>query len=473
MESVKDTGEVFDDINLKLNSIQDLPDGAGPIMFIKDFGDTSALMMTVASPKVGEVEVELRAREVELAIRELRSQIPVAAGSLVALAMVSSSEHSESYVRRKLDLLSRFLTERGLATGARLYSSPSLAVMDMETTADDQTLWAALEEFVAERFQHSEMNPDIWDPVLVRDPAETRAKLAGGTASKYTYRDLEAYTDEIARTLQTVPVVSKVTRWGVHKQSVFLEYSQERLASYGIQPWKIKEVLTARNIALPGGIMEFGGKNLIIDPSGEFKSEKELGDTIVSATGTGAGAYLRDLVDIERGYEYPPENLNYLTYRDANGQWNRTRAITLAVNMRAGEQIQGFSREVNAGLERVRPRLPEDLIIARTSDQPRQVQESVSLFMNSLYEAVILVVLVALVGFWEWRSALLMALSIPITLAMTFGMMEFLGIDLQQVSIASLIIALGLLVDDPVVANDAIRHELDQGQPRDVAAWMG
>src|SRR5262249_23111292 len=77
------------------------------------------------------------------------------------------------------------------------------------------------------------------------------------------------------------------------------------------------------------------------------------------------------------------------------------------------------------------------------------------------------------VGFWEWRSALLMALSIPVTLAMTFGLMQLAGLDIQQMSIASLIIALGLLVDDPVVAGDAIRHELAQGQPRDRAAWLG
>src|SRR5262249_34931691 len=88
-------------------------------------------------------------------------------------------------------------------------------------------------------------------------------------------------------------------------------------------------------------------------------------------------------------------------------------------------------------------------------------------------EAILLVVLVSLVGFWEWRSALLMALSIPITLAMTFGFMQILGLDIQQMSIASLIIALGLLVDDPVVAGDAIKRELAAGTNRTVAAWLG
>ena len=129
--------------------------------------------------------------------------------------------------------------------------------------------------------------------------------------------------------------------------------------------------------------------------------------------------------------------------------------------MRAGAADRRIRPQSSTrSLASVAPHLPADLVLARTSDQPRQVEENIDLFMGSLYEAVALVVLVSLIGFWEWRSALLMALSIPITLAMTFGMMAMLGIDLQQVSIASLIIALGLLVDDPVVAGDAIKRDL-------------
>ena len=93
--------------------------------------------------------------------------------------------------------------------------------------------------------------------------------------------------------------------------------------------------------------------------------------------------------------------------------------------------------------------------------------------MDALYEAIALVVLVSLIGFWEWRSAVLMAISIPITLAMTFGMMYMVGIDIQQVSVATLIIALGLLVDDPVVAGDSIKRALAEGYPSLVAAWLG
>ena len=101
------------------------------------------------------------------------------------------------------------------------------------------------------------------------------------------------------------------------------------------------------------------------------------------------------------------------------------------------------------------------------------MKELVSLLMDSLYEAIVLVVLVALVGFWDWRAAMLMAASIPLTLAMTFGIVHVLDIDIQQVSIATLIIALGLLVDMPVVAGDAIKRELGSGSPRELASWIG
>jgi multidrug efflux pump subunit AcrB len=193
----------------------------------------------------------------------------------------------------------------------------------------------------------------------------------------------------------------------------------------------------------------------------------------VGTTPSGAPVYLRDLVQISRSYELPPEFLNFLTWKDANGVWHRSRAVTVAVQMRDGEQIGNFGENVSAKLKTVRRYLPDDLILAHTSDQPLQVKEALELFMDALYEAIGLVIIVSLIGFWEWRSALLMAISIPITLAMTLGMMQVLGIDVQQTSIAAMIIALGLLVDDPVVAGDSIKNSLTAGHPGAIAAWLG
>ena len=264
-------------------------------------------------------------------------------------------------------------------------------------------------------------------------------------------------------------------RSGVLAEKIYLDYSQQRLAEYGVQLAASHQTLSSRNITLPGGVLEVENKNVRLDPSGKFETPKAIGDVIISnaSSASNSPVYLLDLVDISRGYDSPARYLNYFSWRDNAGNWHRNRAITLAVQMREGRQIAQFGKSVDERLAAVRNYLPDDLVIARTSDQPLQVKENFGLFMGALYEAILLVVIVSLVGFWEWRSAVLMAISIPITLAMTFGMMKVLGVDIQQVSIATLIIALGLLVDDPVVAGDSIKRGLAEGHPEVIAAWLG
>lgn len=480
-EDVEETGEIFDDIDLRLRNVSDLPEGAGPVMFMKDFGDTAALMLTVASPPVSEVEADLRSRELVRVIQELRakaSEAPKApkgeiSSDRVSLAFVFSHSVSPSLVRRQADLLAAFLKEKGMLAAPLVYAGPNLVVLDGRSEATSESLRQGVAAFALAKTHVSEISPDIWDAAVIRDPSEARATLLAVAGSKYSYRQLESYTDQIMRRLLNAPNVSKVSRWGVQQEAVYLEYSQERLASYAMDPWRLKDVLSARNVVSSGGMIEFAGQNILIDPSGRFTSEQKLGQTMIAASAGGGGAYLRDLVDMERCYRSPPENINYFMYKDKGGEWRRAIGVTLAVNMRHGHKINEFSEDVDAALAEVTSRLPEDLIMARTSDQPRQVEENVELFMEALRDAVWLVVLVSFIGFWEWRSALLMALSIPITLAMTFGMMHLMHMDLQQVSIASLILALGLLVDDPVVANDAIKRELALGHPPWVAAWLG
>ena len=473
VEGSFDVPKEFDDIKMKLDSIGNLPDGAGPIQFVKDFGDTAALMLTVASPKTSALEIGLRARALRAAMAEARAQAtPGNASPRVTIAHGLPTSIEPGAVRPPVDLFVEAATADGVLRDARVIEGPGFVAVDAATDADDAAVEAYVRRFLRDRLRASEMHPDAWTAIVVRGPADAEAKLAAVAGDKYTYRELDDYTDLITRTLKTLPVVSKITRSGLLDERVFLEYSQERLASYGVSPGSLRDVLAGRNITATGGILEIGGKNLTIDPSGEFKSEQDIGQVLVP-TSNGRAVYLRDLVDVGRGYASPPSYLNFFGTRGADGEWRRSRAVTLAIQMRAGQKIDEFAKAVDTRLAELKSRLPEDLELARTSDQPRQVAENVSLFMNSLYEAVALVVLVSLIGFWEWRSALLMALSIPITLAMTFGMMYALGIDLQQVSIASLIIALGLLVDDPVVAGDAIKRDLAAGHPPLVAAWLG
>jgi multidrug efflux pump subunit AcrB len=471
IDGTSDTGKEFDDIKLKLDSITDLPDGAGPIDFVKDFGDTAALMLTVSSPRVDESEVEARARSLRTAIEATRAQAGDAA-ERITIAQGLPTDVPEELVRRPLRLFADAAVSEGLLADPRVLVGHGFIGIDARTDKDDAALADFVQRFIREKMRASEFHPDAWPVAVVRDPADTFTRLSEVAGDKYSYRQLDEFTDLITRTLKTLPIVSKITSVGLLQERIYLEYSQERLASYGVKTGTLDRILSARNIAMPGGIIESGDKNLTVDPSGEFKSEQEIGDVLVS-THNGRSLYLRDVATVARGYESPARYLNFYGRREADGTWRRSRGVTLAVQMRAGQKIGDFGHLVDAELETLRAQLPADLVMARTSDQPRQVEENIHLFMGSLWEAVALVVIVSLIGFWEWRSALLMALSIPITLAMTFGMMFLAGIDLQQVSIAALIIALGLLVDDPVVAGDAIKRDLAAGHSRLVAAWWG
>jgi multidrug efflux pump subunit AcrB len=468
-ERVGETGKEFDDIKLKLDSIR-LPAGALPVQFVKDFGDTAALMLTVASPRVDAVDLDLRERDIRSTLEAVRAG---ANGRSSIVLMFPRTFQAAEGRRRVLMMFRDELEASKIAQKVQIVEGTGFAGVDGITSATDEQLAETTARFIKGRLQQSEFHPDIWGVIAVRDLKQIRPKLDDLAGDKYTYRELDDFTDKIEKSLKSIPEVSKVTRSGVLAEQIHLLYSQERLAAYGITPAGLSNTLDARNIALPGGVVNANGRNVPLQPSGEFRRESEIGNVVVSQTSTGLPVYLRDLVQIERGYESPAQFLNYYTYKDEAGKWRRARAITLDVQMRAGEQIDTFGRQVDANLTDLSRRLPADLVIARTSDQPQQVEEQVDLLMSSLWEAVGLVVIVSLIGFWEWRSAVLMALSIPITLAMTFGMMQILGIDLQQVSIATLIIALGLLVDDPVVAGDAIKRSLAEGQSRANAAWLG
>ena len=468
-----DRDKELDDLKIRLDSIHDLPQGAGPIMYIKDFGDTSALMLTVASPPADPGQVRWMSQLIETQIRQVRSHLTTETQSRRSVVVVFPKSVDGSEVEHNLSWVVQNMAAQNLCLDARPFSGAGFTGIDLATKLDPLGLRSALKKFADQDLQTDEFHPDAWHPAIIGDPSGTNDALQAVAGDKYTYRDLDDFTDTIQRSLKTLPIVAKVERSGVLSDNVYLNFSQQRLAQYKLKPSDLPNILASRNLPDRGQALNARGRTVSVSTSGEFKSIDDLRNVMIGATPNGAPLYLRDLVDIERGYENPPSYLNRYTRRDVNGNWITTRAITLSVQMKKGEQIGSFGKQVDANLENVRKALPADLVLARTSDQPLQVHDSIELFSHSLIEALVLVVVVALIGFWSWRTSMLIAASMPITLGITFGIINTLGIDLQQVSIASLIIALGLLVDVPVVSGDAIVRELGEGQPRSTAAWLG
>ena len=458
-DRVIDTAKEFDDIKIKLDSLTDLPQGAGPVQYIKEFGETSALMLTVASPRADGTQLELLAKAVEEKIDPLS----------VNIVLCGTGALDHSFLREAAELMSRQIRAQFHITPMLADGNGFVLITGIPARADLPRAIARLWDGLPQR---ADLHPDVWEPIVIAPGARVRDALRENAGAKYSYRELDDFTERIERAVRGTPEVSRVTRVGLLEEQVELLYSQDRIAGYGIVPGAIPAMLEKRNTTIPAGTLNTGGRSIELEQTNEFRTLKDIDYTAIGQAGNGTLLYLRDLGIARRGYQHPARFLSFYTHRDAGG-WHRGRAVTVSVEMRKTDQIERFGAAVGARIDEVRRALPADLVIGVTSDQRRQVREKIGLFNQSLLEAIALVILVSLIGFWEWRSALLMAISIPVTLAMTFGFMQLLGLDIQQMSIASLIIALGLLVDDPVVAGDAIKRELAQGKSRLVAAWLG
>jgi multidrug efflux pump subunit AcrB len=478
-DTIKNAEPVWQDLAAKLDVLDDLPTVAGQQLrpkLDKDFGDTVAVMLTLSSPPVSDFEIEERARAIASTIAAARAGRP---GPRLSGLIIHPACISAGFIERMGRSGLNTLAEAGVAADSQYVTALGAGIIDFQLAPGQDE--AAARRVIADWERNSvgeEMgHPDLWPGVLVANPNQLgellkeRIRSIPGGIPRYSFKQLHDYADLIQDRLRQSKYVGRIDQIGVQDEAVFLYYSNRRLTALGLDPTAINARLAARNINLPGGQINLPGQALVIKPSGEFKSEDELGSVPIDVQ-PGYPLYLRDVAEIVRGYQDPPRQLHYRTIRSPEGLGGPRRAVTLAVRHIKGTQIAEFAADVNAKISKVQAELPDDLLIEHTSNEPEEVERKINQFTDCLLEAIIIVVIVSLV-FMEWRSALLVAISIPLATAMTLGMCHLVGIDIQQISIAALIIALGLLVDDPVVASDAINRELAEGQPRDIAAWLG
>ena len=290
-------------------------------------------MLTVASPKEGEVALALRARDICSAIERAREASGANAGMRrVSLVILFPQSIGTDNVLRARNGLMLFLSARNLAHDIRALDGSGFAGLDA-AIVPGLDLQDVTKKFITDHVGTSvfpAVHPDAWAPVLIGDPASTEAVLMASAEAKYTYRQLDRYTDLVQRTLETLPNVEKVSRSGVLPEWIQLAYSQRRLASYGVSPSRLAQIISERNTIRTGGVIDAGGTDVTVHPSGEFTDPSQIGDVIIQQTAhSGTPLYLRDLADILPGYQNPPHLLNFYTWRGADGRWNRSRAITL------------------------------------------------------------------------------------------------------------------------------------------------
>ena len=278
------------------------------------------------------------------------------------------------------------------------------------------------------------------------------------TADGFSQRELRDYVEDVRSRLLQTPDVSKIDVVGAQDERVYVEYSTSKLAALGVSPAAMIDALQAQNAVTPAGVVQTGEEELLVRVSGAFRSERDL--LAVNFVANGRLIRLGDIADVKRGYADPPQPL----FR-VNGQ----RAIALAIAMRDGGDIVALGKHIDESMQRITADLPIGVEPILVANQATTVSGAIGDFMESLWEAVAIVLAVSFVSL-GLRAGAVVAFSIPLVLAIVFVVMEAWGIDLQRVSLGALIIALGLLVDDAMITVESMVTRLERGDDKLAAA---
>lgn len=278
------------------------------------------------------------------------------------------------------------------------------------------------------------------------------------TSDGFSPREVRDHVETVKRAVQAVPNAGKVEIFGTRDEVIYLEFSTERLAALGLNQQAVQATLAAQNAIVPSGVIEAGPERVLVRVGGQFSGTQSLQD--INLRVGDRFFRLTDVADIRRDYEDPPSEL--FRYR---GQ----EAVGLAVGMKQGANIIDFGADLQRVMAQAQAALPVGLDIHQVADQPHVVDEAVGHFLQALLEAVLIVLAVSFISL-GLRAGLVVTLTIPLVLAITFVVMEYTGFTLQRISLGALIIALGLLVDDAMIAIETMISRLEKGESLTSAA---
>lgn len=305
----------------------------------------------------------------------------------------------------------------------------------------------------------SQLPAGVLAVVVVDDFGNTSSLLITMDSKDKTYREMAGYMDVLKTRLRTVPAVGNIKSFGEQKEEIDIYIDKEKLATYGISHQTITANLFAQGLLSVGGTIEGEYTETPIHVVSPYKSERELGSQVVYTSPAGQTVRLADVARIERCYEEPA---SFIT-KDGNN------ALVLSVEMRPGNNIVKFGEAVDKVLKDFQRTLPDDVSIYRITDLPKVVDDSIWSFLKDLITAILVVILVMLMLF-PLTSALIPAIEIPLTTAITISVMYLIGFEMNTVTLAALIVTLGMIVDDSIVMIDGHMDNLRHGQkPWDAA----
>ncbi len=276
----------------------------------------------------------------------------------------------------------------------------------------------------------------------------------------YTYAGLEDIAEEVRDELLLIDEVAKVEIAGEQEERVFVEFANARLVELGLSPMQLRSILEARNIINPGGDIRTDDEQIVLEPTGNFESIEDLARTVITLEGGAELIYLEDVATIERGYVDPAQSK--LTVGGEPG-------LVLAISMREGGNIIALGTAVRETIDRVRANYPIGVEFDYLQFQADAVEKKVNDFAANLMQAIAIVLAVMLLSL-GLRTGLVVATLIPMAIIAAFIFMPLWGVGIDQMSLAALIIALGLLVDNAIVVSESIMVQMGEGKPAVEAA---
>ncbi len=305
---------------------------------------------------------------------------------------------------------------------------------------------------------HNQLPEGIHGPFFNDEFGDTFGNVYALYGDDFTPAQLKDYADEIRRRLLRVADVGKVDIIGEQEEKIWIEASTIKLATLAIDMPTLINALKKQNAVAAAGYFETPSDRIYLRVDGGFKSVEDIRDLNVRINGH--IIRIGDVGTVRRGYTDPAApHLRYMGHD----------AIGLGVSMRAGGDIIALGHKLDTEIRQVVKQLPVGLELAHVNDQPRAVRASVSVFTQSVAEAVIIVLAVSFFSL-GFRTGLVVAISIPLVLAATFAFMYLFGVGLHKISLGSLILALGLLVDDAIIAVEMMTVKMEQGMERAKAA---